>query len=227
MQSTTSASIIARRISPSPDCVDDIEPLASTTPAVPFGARWWRMCCSQAKLALPTGGVPNFQRASSRSRSPPQSEMLKGGLARMKSNAQVRQFVLVEAALVVPADVGVDAAHGEVHLAQPPGGVVALLPVDGDVAEPAAVGSRRTSPTARTCRRSRSRGRRRGPCRAPASRPGSAPPSAACRTRRRACPRSRRTGRGSIRRRGRGGPGPCRPPRPARCRRSGRSARRA
>ena len=57
----------------------------------------------------------------------------------MKSNLQVLQFVLVEAALVVPADVGVDAAHGEVHLGQPPGGVVALLAVDGDVADAAAV----------------------------------------------------------------------------------------
>ena len=48
MQSTTSPSIIARRISPSPDWVEDIEPLASTTPAVPEGARWYRMCCSHA-----------------------------------------------------------------------------------------------------------------------------------------------------------------------------------
>ena len=35
MQSITSPSIIARRMSPSPDWVDDIDPLASTTPAVP------------------------------------------------------------------------------------------------------------------------------------------------------------------------------------------------
>src|SRR5690606_32745104 len=49
--------------------------------------------------------------------------------------AQVAQFVLVEAALVVPADIGVDAAHGQVHLGQAPGGVVALLAIDGDVAD--------------------------------------------------------------------------------------------
>ena len=42
------AAAIARRISPSPDWVEDIEPLASTTPAVPEGARWCRMCCSHA-----------------------------------------------------------------------------------------------------------------------------------------------------------------------------------
>src|SRR5690625_4587303 len=53
--------------------------------------------------------------------------------------AQVAQLVLVEAALVVPADIGVDAAHGEVHFGQAPGGVVALLSVDGDVADAPAV----------------------------------------------------------------------------------------
>lgn len=39
MQSTTSAFTIAVRISPSPDWLELIEPLASTTPAVPFGFR--------------------------------------------------------------------------------------------------------------------------------------------------------------------------------------------
>ena len=35
-----SASTMALRISPSPDWLDDIEPLASTKPARPVGARW-------------------------------------------------------------------------------------------------------------------------------------------------------------------------------------------
>ena len=68
IQFTTSASTSARRISPSPLWAEDMEPLASTTPAVPLGARWWTMCWSHAQLALPTGGAPNFQRASSRRR---------------------------------------------------------------------------------------------------------------------------------------------------------------
>ena len=34
------------------------EPLVSTKPATPAGARWWTMCCTQAKLALPFGGAP-------------------------------------------------------------------------------------------------------------------------------------------------------------------------
>ncbi len=54
------------RISPSPDWDELIEPLASTKPAIPSGARWWRKCWTQAKLALPAGGVPYTQRLSSR-----------------------------------------------------------------------------------------------------------------------------------------------------------------
>ena len=46
------------RRSPSPDWLDDIDPLESTNPATPAGARWWTMCCTQAKLALPFGGAP-------------------------------------------------------------------------------------------------------------------------------------------------------------------------
>ena len=50
-----------------------------------------------------------------------------------KSNFVLGELVAQERALVVPADIGVDAAHGEVHPAQAPGRVVALLPIDGDV----------------------------------------------------------------------------------------------
>ena len=48
MHSTRSASIIALRISPSPFCWLDSDPLARTVPTVPVGAQWWRKCWSQA-----------------------------------------------------------------------------------------------------------------------------------------------------------------------------------
>jgi hypothetical protein len=54
--------------------------------------------------------------------------------------AEVRVEVAVEAVLIVGAEVGVDAADGEVHLGQLPGGVVGLLAIDGDVVLPSAVG---------------------------------------------------------------------------------------
>ena len=44
IHSTKSASIKARRISPSPLCPEDMEPLARTKPACPVGARWCSMC---------------------------------------------------------------------------------------------------------------------------------------------------------------------------------------
>ena len=40
MQSTSPASTIPLRIPPSPDWLEDMEPLASTNPATPRGARW-------------------------------------------------------------------------------------------------------------------------------------------------------------------------------------------
>ena len=47
------------------------------------------MCWIHAKLALPFGGVPYFQRTSSESLSAPQSLRLKGGLASTKSALSV------------------------------------------------------------------------------------------------------------------------------------------
>src|SRR5699024_11223823 len=81
MQSTNPASTSLRRISPSPRLFEDNDPLASTKPAVPLGARWWMKCWTHAKFALPGGGVPYFQRGSSPSFASHQSDMLNGGFA--------------------------------------------------------------------------------------------------------------------------------------------------
>ena len=83
MQPARPALIRFLRISPSLDWLDDMEPLVRTKPAVLRGARWCRKCCTHAKLMLPSGETPYSHRLSSRSRSPPQSETLEGGLARM------------------------------------------------------------------------------------------------------------------------------------------------
>jgi hypothetical protein len=61
------------------------EPLDKTVAITPFRDKWYNICCIQAKLALPFGGVPYFQRASSCKISTPHSFWLKGGLAKMKS----------------------------------------------------------------------------------------------------------------------------------------------
>ena len=87
-------------------------------------------CCTQAKLALPAGGVPYFQRSSSRSRSPRQSLIVEGWIGQDVVGLEVRVQVAVEAVGVFRAEVAVDAADGQVHLGQPPGGGVGLLAVD-------------------------------------------------------------------------------------------------
>ncbi len=48
--------------------------------------------------------------------------------------------VAAESVGVLGAEVGLDAAQGEVHHSEAAGGGVALLAVDADVAEPAAMG---------------------------------------------------------------------------------------
>src|ERR687886_519074 len=106
MQSTTSPSTIARRMSPSPLWLDDIDPFASTTPAVP--------------LAAPVGGIERR-------------------IGKDIVEAQVFQLVLVKTALVVPPDIRVNATYRQIHLRQPPSGIVAFLAIDGDVADPAAM----------------------------------------------------------------------------------------
>ena len=133
------------------------------------------MCCTQAKLALPLGGTPYRQRASSARRSPPQSETLKGGLASIKS--ALRSGILIVMEAVPVGDLPLDATYGEVHFREPPSRVVRLLAVDADIAaRPSAVAAgMRVDELDRlygTCPRSRSKDRRRGPGRVPASRPG-------------------------------------------------------
>ena len=114
--------------------------------------------------------------------------------------------VAVEGVGVFRAEIGFDAANGEVHLGEPPGGGVALLTEDGDVVSLAAVGFDELLRLDEHAARAAAgvvdaalvgfehfdqdlHDRLRG-----------------CRTRRPACLRRWRTGRGSIRRRGRGCP---------------------
>src|SRR5262249_30842588 len=53
--------------------------------------------------------------------------------------AQVFQLVLVKTTLIIPSNIRIDATYRQVHLGQPPSGVVAFLAVDGDIADTAAM----------------------------------------------------------------------------------------
>src|SRR3989442_3524337 len=139
MQSTRSASMIAFRISPSPDWFADIEPFARTKPEIPPGARWWIMCWTQVKLAFPTGGTPYFHRTSSRRRSPAPVAHVEGRVRQDEVRSEIGVQVLVKGVSVVRAEVRFDPADRQVHLGEPPGRRVRLLAEDRDVADPAAV----------------------------------------------------------------------------------------
>lgn len=119
--------------------LEEREPLASTMPMRPFGARCQIMCWSQAKLALPAGGVPYCQRTSSRSLSCPQSERLKGGFARMKSALSWGwQSLKKVSALYLPRSASMP-RMGQVHLRHLPGGGVGVLTEHGNPVDIAAV----------------------------------------------------------------------------------------
>ena len=91
------------------------------------------MCCTQAKLALPVGGAPYFQRLSSLQALAAPVADVERRVGEDEVGLEVGVPVVVEGVAV--GDLAVDAADGEVHLGQPPGGVVRLLAVDGDVAD--------------------------------------------------------------------------------------------
>src|SRR5213080_3809171 len=92
-------------------------------------------CCTQAKVALPRGGRPNCQRASSSLRN--QSESLKGGLARTKS---ARRSGWRSRRKVSACSSPRSASMPRMARFIMARGGVALLTVDTDVAELAAVG---------------------------------------------------------------------------------------
>jgi len=64
---------------------------------------------------------------------------IEGRIGEDEVGLEVRKSAAMEAALVVPGDLGVNALHSKVHLRQPIGGVIDLLAIDGNVAKAAAM----------------------------------------------------------------------------------------
>ena len=165
MQSTKSASSMALRISPSPDCCDDMEPLASTTPAVPPGLRWCTMCCSQAKLALPFGGVPNFHRTSFFSLSAAPIRHIERRIGQNEVELLVTKGVVMEAAGFLPLNVR-RRCRAQPCSSWPDAMWCGSFPGHKwRCCQCARRVLRRTLPIARTYRLSRNTDRRPGPCR--------------------------------------------------------------
>ena len=126
-------------MSPSPDCADDMEPLASTTPAVAVRGKMVVDVLEPSVVGVAHRGHAELPAGVLTQPIATPIGDVERRIGEDEVGLEVLQLVLVEATLVVPADVGVDTAHREVHLGKPPGRVVALLPVNGDVADAPAV----------------------------------------------------------------------------------------
>src|SRR5689334_9575933 len=66
--------------------------------------------------------------------------VVEGWIREDEVKAEILELIFVKTAFVVPPDVRVDPAYGEVHLGETPGCVVRLLSVNCDVADASAVG---------------------------------------------------------------------------------------
>ena len=121
--------MMALRISPSPDWFDDIEPLASTKPAMPGRREVVDEVLHPGEVGVAGGRrAVDCQRLSSLQQLAAPVAVVERRIGEDVVGLEVGVQVVVEGVGV--RDLGVDAADGEVHLGQPPGGVVGLLAVD-------------------------------------------------------------------------------------------------
>ena len=137
MQSTRPASMIFLRISPSPDWLEDMEPLDSTNPAAPWGPDGAGSAASRRSWRCPPGNAVLPPLVVTKPLAAPVGDV-EGRVGQDVVSPQVGVLIVVEAVTV--GDLALDAPDGQVHLGETPGGVVGLLAVDGEVAPgPAAV----------------------------------------------------------------------------------------
>ena len=90
-------------------------------------------CWTQAKLALPAGGSAVFPALVVFQQFAAPVAVVEGRIGEDVIGLEVRVQVAVEAVGVFLAEVVLDLPDGEVHLGQPPGGVVGFLAEDADV----------------------------------------------------------------------------------------------
>ena len=99
---------------------------------MPRGAKWYRKCCTQAKLAFPTGGDAVLPTLVVPQPLPAPVRNVEWRIGEDVVGPQVGVPVVVEAVAV--GDLTLDAPDGQVHPGQTPGCVVGLLAVNGNIA---------------------------------------------------------------------------------------------
>ena len=131
MQSTRSASIRFFRISPSLDCLEDIDPLASTNPASPA----WRQMMNHVLYPGEIGVARRWHAVSPSLVFPKPFAApfrdVEGWIGENKIGFQVRVAVVTEGVAVL--DLPLYTSDSEIHLRESPGRVIGFLPVNGNV----------------------------------------------------------------------------------------------
>ena len=130
--------MMALRISPSPDWLEDMLPLARTKPAMPCGREVVDEVLHPGEVGVALGRDAVLPAHVVVLAEP--VGVVEGRVGEDVVGAEVGMEVAAEGVGVLGAEVGLDAAQGEVHHGEAAGGGVALLAVDADVAELAAVG---------------------------------------------------------------------------------------
>ena len=130
--------MMAWRMSPSPDWLEDMLPLARTKPAMPVGREVVDEVLHPGEVGVALGRDAVLPAHVVVLAEP--VGVVEGRIGEDVVGAEVGMEVAAEGVGVLGAEVGLDAAQGEVHHGEAAGGGVALLAVDADVADPAAVG---------------------------------------------------------------------------------------
>ena len=116
---------------PSPDWLDDIEPLASTKPAAPVWGQVVNDMLHPGKVGVALGrGAILPALVIGEPLSAPVGDV-EWGIGEDEVGLEVGMAVVVEA--VSMGDLTFDASDGEIHLGKAPGGVVRFLSVDRDI----------------------------------------------------------------------------------------------
>ena len=138
MQSTRPASMMFLRISPSPDLVGGHGAVGQHEPSGPPGSEMVQKVLHPSEVGVPDRRDAVLPSLVVPYPLPAPVGNVEGRVSQDVVGPQVGVAVVVETVAV--GDLTLDAPDGQVHLSQPPCGVVGLLAVDGDVAlGPAAV----------------------------------------------------------------------------------------
>lgn len=97
------------------------------------------MCCTQAKLAFPTGGRPYFQRTIFFYTLAAPIAHIERRIGEDEIGFEILVEIIVKSVRVLRAKIGFDPTNGKVHLREFPRGRIRFLTVGGNIPDAATV----------------------------------------------------------------------------------------